>query len=287
MFVLAFKIGAVIGGSAVQRMPLDFVGDAVVILRAAVLLDEADDAVDLHIVHKTALHTGVLVGGHGMVQHIAVADQIFRAAHVQNGTGVNLRGNRKRDAAGDIVFDGAGNDVYRRALGGKNHVHTRRTRHRRQPSDGILHFLGRGDHQIRHFVDHNHNAAHLLKFAGFLRQTVVIGDVSHAALLEHTVALEHFAHRPLQCARCLFGFAHYRHQQMGNAVVHIEFDGFGVDEHHAHFGGRVFVENTHENGIDTDRFTRTGGTRDEQMRHFREVTKYNMSLDVLAECHGQ
>ena len=134
-----------------------------------------------------------------MKEHVAVAEQLFRAAGVQNRPGIHLGGHRKSDSAGNVRLNHAGDNVYRRALGRNDQVHACGTGHLGQTADGVLHLILRGDHQIRQLVDDNDDLRHFGQIAlrPLFGQAVVAVDVADAVIRKQLVAAEHLAHRPV------------------------------------------------------------------------------------------
>ena len=63
---------------------LDLGDDIVAVLRLGVLLDEAHDLLALLVRHERALHTQRLARADGRVEHIAHADELFRAGGIEN-----------------------------------------------------------------------------------------------------------------------------------------------------------------------------------------------------------
>src|SRR5699024_6292822 len=137
-----------------------------------------------------ALHAGRLGGADGGEEHVAAAQQLFRAAGVQDGAGVDLRGDRKGDAGGDVGLDDAGDDVDRGALGGDDQVHAGGAGHLRQAADRVLHLAGGSHHQVGQLVDDDDNLRHRLQ-AVFLGGAVKAGHVAHAVILKELVAVQH------------------------------------------------------------------------------------------------
>ena len=66
-----------------------------------------------------------------------------------------------------------------------------------------------------------------------------------------------------------------------------ELDDLRVHHEKLYLVRRRFIKQGHDHRVDADRFTGTGGTGDQQMRHFRKVGKGNLAGDVAAERHGE
>lgn len=79
------RLGSRAGGCALAALfllgdrLLDLVDHALIVLRGAVRLDEADHAVDLLGGDEAALHAAGLALAERGVEHIAAADELFRA----------------------------------------------------------------------------------------------------------------------------------------------------------------------------------------------------------------
>src|ERR1019366_2031860 len=51
--------------------------------------------------------------------------------------------------------------------------------------------------------------------------------------------------------------------------------------------GCRFVQDGHDHRVDGDGFSRAGGTRDQHVRHRRQVCGHDAAVDVFSECDGQ
>ena len=80
------------------RLTLDMLKDLLAVLGGAGLLDLLDDAFDLLIRDEAALHAQRLALAERRVEHIALADQLFRAGGIQNDARLDLARDRERDA---------------------------------------------------------------------------------------------------------------------------------------------------------------------------------------------
>ena len=262
---------------------LDLAHDGIIVFALFPLLDEGDDTLHLAVGHKAALHAGGLAAADRIVQHIAAAQQLFGAAHIQNGAGVDLRGNGKGNTAGNVGLDEPGDDIHRGTLGGDHQVHTGGTGHLRQAADVILDVLGGGHHQVRQLIDDNDDLRHGPKLLPRGGQTVIALQVAGAGGGKHLVAVEHLPDRPAQRAGGLFGVGDDRHQQMRNAVVAAQLHHLGVDHQQLNLLGRGLVQQADDDGIDADRLAAAGGAGDEQVRHFGQIRQADASGDILAQ----
>jgi len=69
-------------------------------------------------------------------------------------------------------------------------------------------------------------------------------------------------------------------------AIHLHLHDFGVDHDEAELIGAELEEDGGDDGIDTDGFTRTGGTSDEAVGHGGEVANDGIAVDVFTEGEG-
>ena len=74
---------------------------------------------------------------------------------------------------------------------------------------------------------------------------------------------------------------------MGDTVIHAKFNHFRVDEHELDFIGTCFIQKADQHGVDTNRFTGSCGTCDQQMRHLTQISKGNVACNVFTEYNRQ
>jgi len=101
------------------------------------------------------------------------------------------------------------------------------------------------------------------------------------------VALVHLAHHPLQGVRSLLRIGDDRGDQMRDALVLVELDTLGVDQHHPDLVGRGTDHDRGDQRVHETRLAGAGRAGDQQMRHLRDVSDDVAALDVLAQTHGQ
>ncbi len=293
VLVVAAVCGALSGGA---RLPLDLLNHLVVIfvLRLLGALQKLDHRLHLGIADIRALHTHRLRQADRHKQHIAVAEQLVRAARVQNGAGVDTARHRQRQTTRDVRLDKTGDDVDRRALGRNDEVHPRRARHLRQPHDGILHLVGGSHHQVGQLVDHNEDLRLRLQRVALPRQLVIRLQIAHVVVRKRLVTCQHFRDRPAERTRRLARVGHDRHEQVRNAVVDAELHLLRVDEQQAHLFGRRAEQHALDHRVGAHGFTRAGRARNEQVGHFREVGEHDLARNVAPErdrqlgfCHGE
>ena len=77
---------------------------------------ELDQPTDLGAGDQRALRANRLRRVDREIEHVAAAEQPFRAVHVEDDARIGLRAHRKRDARRNVRLDQTGDDVHRRAL---------------------------------------------------------------------------------------------------------------------------------------------------------------------------
>ena len=247
------------------------------------------------------------------IEHVAHAEQLLRSLFAENGAAVDLGSDLKTDTGREVGFDYAGNDVNRRSLRRQNQVNAGRARHLRQTLNRRFHFLAGHQHQIGHFVDHDHNIrqrsqiqlllfkkrrpgiwiktslhrAHAAFPAGpqFRKLFVVTGNVADIELSHRPVAVFHFLDRPFQTENRFGRIGNHRRQQMRNAVVNRKLQHFRVDHDQFAFIRPHPVQKRQNHRIHTHRFARTGGTGYQQVRHFGQIGINVFAADVFAQNH--
>ena len=215
------------------------------------------------------------------------------------------------DPRRQVGLDHAGDDVDRWPLRRHDQMDTRGARLLRQPLDQEFDFLARRHHQVSQLVDDDHDlrqhfiiellflvdrtrgfgviagldpASQRLPLGlGGLHLLVVIGEIADGRRRHHPVALFHLLDRPFQRADRLGRLGHHWRQEMGNIVIGAEFQHLRIDHDHLALVGRQPVEQRQDHAVQADRFTRTGGTRDQQMRHRREIGDHRITGDILAQ----
>jgi hypothetical protein len=126
-----------------------------------------------------------------------------------------------------------------------------------------------------------------LALGRFQDLAVVAGQVAHAELGHQLVAALHLVHRPVQRVAGLAHVGDDRRQQVRDAFVDRHLQHLRVDQDQAHVGRVGFVQQRQDGGVDAHRFTRTGGTRHQQVRHLGQVGDHRLAGDVLAQRNGQ
>ena len=156
-----------------------------------------------------------------------------------------------------------------------------------QPTDGIFHFFGCGHHQVCQLINRNDNLRQRLPVGLTLDFLVIVCQIPYPVVRKGLVTVFHLLYRPVQCTSCLFRVSDNRNQQVGNVLIHSKFYNFRVNQNQPHLFRCRMKQNTHDDGIGADRFTRTCCTGDNQMRHFCNVANNRISGDVLSNCKRQ
>ena len=124
------------------------------------MLDEVGNILDLFVGDEAALDTGRLVCADGAKEHIAVADKLLRAGHIEYRSRIDRRRNGERDTAGDIRFDNTCDNIDGGALSRYDKMHTCGTRFLSEAAYRILDFIGRDHHKIGKLIDENNYLMH-------------------------------------------------------------------------------------------------------------------------------
>ena len=74
---------------------------------------------------------------------------------------------------------------------------------------------------------------------------------------------------------------------MRNAIIDAELQHFRIDHNHPALIGRKLIEQRQNHRIDRDRFTGSGGARNQQMRHFCQIGHHRLAADILAQRQWQ
>ena len=174
------------------------------------------------------------------------------------------------------------------------------TRELSQTHDARLNFLLGDAHQFGQLIDHNHNVGQFRRhiairgfnfaehiFLLFNRAIVKALDIAHLHLFEHRVAFFHLLDGPAQTQRHLFGIGDDRHHEMFEVFVGLELECFRVDENHTHLLRGAGQQQSGQQGVHTDGFTRAGGPGDQHMRHAGEVADNQLAGHIGSERERQ
>ena len=178
----------------------------------------------------------------------------------------------------------------------------------RQPRNQLLDLLADDHHQVGEFVDHDddvrqwierrhcafvlahgkqsrdqrigHRLAGLLCVAHLAVETTQVPDTQ---FLHQLVTPLHLGDAPAKRIGRLLHVGHDRRQQVRDALVDRQLEHLRIDHDQAHLLSRALVKQRQHHGVDRDRLAGTGGPRDQQVRHPREVHDDRRATDILAE----
>ena len=144
-----------------------------VVLRLLLRFQIFNDVFHLMVGNKRPLNPHGFRIADRIKEHIALAQQLFRSVHINDGSGIGTGGHIKGNPARYIGFNQAGDNINRRPLGRNNQMQPGRSGHLRQPANRILNFIGSYHHQIRQLINNNHNLRELGCIAFFLYRLIV------------------------------------------------------------------------------------------------------------------
>lgn len=100
------------------------------------------------------------------------------------------------------------------------------------------------------------------------------------------VAVFHFFDEPFEGSGDFFGAGYDGDEHVGEVVVKLHFDDFGVDHDEAKVIWASVVEEGGDDGVDADGFAGAGGACDEEVGHFSEVVDEGFAGDFFTEDDG-
>ncbi len=250
-------------------------------------------------------HRGVRPG----IEHIPHAQQRFCAPLVKDGTRVNLARYGEGDTRRNVGLDKTGNHVNRRTLGRQHQVNARRARFLRQTRNQFFHLLTDGHHQIGEFIHQHHDVRQFFQHrmhgvhtvarfpvrirdrashaCGLSDLLVVARQITHAQRRHQLITALHFIDAPAQRIGGVFHVGDHFRQQMRDTFVHRQLKHFRVDHDETNVFRLRLIEHAEDHGVHADRFTRTSGTGNQQMRHFRQIGHHRIAGDIFAQHHGK
>ncbi len=168
------------------------------------------------------------------------------------------------------------------------------TSHLGEPRDRFLDLFATDHHQIGELVDDDYDVRQdamriavvvpLLQLVAAFCLDVITGDVSHAVTREVLVTAFHLGDCPFERNGSTFWVGDDRRREMRDVGVQPELKPLWVDHDKFHFVGPCFIKDRHHERVDADRFTGTGCTRDQQMRHLGEIGDVIYTIDRLTKC---
>src|SRR5690606_8046426 len=213
---------------------------------------------------------------------------------------IDLGGYPECDPRREIRFDGAGDNVHRRTLGGYDQMNANGPGQLRQAGDGGFNFLSGGHHQIREFIDHQHDIGQKTMSSVGVQPTgnefpVVFLDVAYPGILQQLVAVIHFNTQGIeridyQARIGDDGLAFPG--ELGQVMplyfpVQGQLHFFGVDHHEFQFGRVFLVKKGNQERVDSHRFTLTCGARHKHVRHLCQVYHVDFVRDVFTQGDGE
>ena len=74
---------------------------------------------------------------------------------------------------------------------------------------------------------------------------------------------------------------------MRDPIVIAKFHHLRIDKYHLHLFRPCFVEYAGNDGVDADRFTRTGRTCNQKMRHLAQIGNHRIAADITSYREGK
>jgi hypothetical protein len=118
--------------------------------------------------------------------------------------------------------------------------------------------------------------------AALAQLAVELGQAARLAQRHRPVAVLHLLDEVLQRVGGHARARDDRREQVRDALVVVELDLLGVDEHELHLVRRGLQQDAREHPVDARRLAGAGGAGDEQVRHLGEVGADGLAGDVLA-----
>ena len=151
-----------------------------------------------------------------------------------------------------------------------------------QADDRVLDVGRRDHHQVGELVD---DAQHVRQrgLAALGAPAVELDQVARARQRHRRVAVLHLLDEVLQRVGRHPRRRDDRREQVRDALVVVELDLLGVDEHEPDLVRVGAEQDAREHRVDARRLAGAGGSGDEQVRHLREVRADCLAGDILAE----
>ena len=250
--------------------------------------------VNLRLRHPRALNTHRLRGTHRQEERITLTDQLLRAGLIQHHARISDRGGRKRHTRRNIRLNQTGHHIHRRTLGRQHQVNTRRTRQLRNTNNRLFHVTRSDHHQVSELVN-NHQQVRVLVHRALAtgiglnltltHRLIEVVNVLVAVVGEVVVAGVHLTNHPLKSLSSLLRVRNDGRNQVRNTLIGGQLHTLRVNHHQAHLVGSCTHQNRGDHRVHERRLTGTGRTRDQHMRHLREVRQHEAALNVLTHTH--
>ena len=244
-----------------------------------------------HLLHFLACHENPLhAHGHRRVrhdvEHIPFTEKIFRAHRIENRTRIDGTYRAEPDTRGNIRLDDAGDHIHGGALRGDDEVNPRRARNLRDTRNHHFRIAPElPHHEIRKFIDHDHNPRHLFGFIFLL--VIKFLQVPRTLFRKSREAAAHFRNHPPERLERLFRFRNDGRKEMRDAVVKRKFHALRIDENEFELVRRVLVEERNEERVHTHRFPRARGTCNEEVRHIGKIVNNCLAGNVAPKRQGE
>ncbi len=156
-----------------------------------------------------------------------------------------------------------------------------------QTADRPFYLSRRNHHQVRQLV-HDHDDLRQRIFLHPVlwrhgRDLLVISlHISDAVFREHPVPAIHLCHRPVKGSGSLLRIRDHGDHQMRDSVIDTQFHHLGVDHDKLHLIRLRLIQDTHDQCIDTHRFTGTCSAGNQYVRHLADIRHYRLPADILA-----
>ncbi len=137
---------------------------AFVVVGPGLLTAEIDHFGDFGFGDEGAMDAHQAGAARGQEQHVALAEQVLGAHHVQNSSGIDSCGHTERDASREVGLDEAGDDIDRRPLGSQNEVDADGAGHLGEADDAGFDTLTFEHHQVGQLVDDDQDVRQRLLF---------------------------------------------------------------------------------------------------------------------------
>lgn len=152
--------------------------------------DEIKKPFNLFITDESALYALRLRRTNGIKEHVALAQEFFCTAHIQDCARIDLGGNSKRYTRRNVCLDDASDDIDGRTLRREYEMYTRRARLLREATDSVFHIVRRNHHEIGKLIDDDDDGRHL--FFRFCRIEAL--HIAHTRISKLGIAFFHLLH---------------------------------------------------------------------------------------------
>ena len=124
---------------------------------------------------------------------------------------------------------------------------------------------------------------------------IVVAHVAHSHFLKHLVTVLHFLHEAVECLDDTVGIGDNGFllarslckEILLQISIYAELHAFGIHKDKLQFRGTFLVEQRCDDGIQSHRFSFTGGTGNQQVRHLGQVGDKYLVAHRAAQAHGQ